>query len=56
MRAMLEAFRTQPLVARIVFNDPALIAEGLCSGQLATDQVRATRPDTPQCYGGNVAC
>jgi hypothetical protein len=37
MRAMLEAFRAQPLVARIVFNDPALIAEGLCSALAGHD-------------------
>lgn len=29
-RAMLQAFRVQPLVTEILFNDPTLIAEGLC--------------------------
>lgn len=31
MRAWLGAFRAQSLVRRIFFNDPALIAEGLCA-------------------------
>jgi hypothetical protein len=31
MRALLSAFRAQPLVRRVVFNDPVLIAEGLCT-------------------------
>ncbi|RMG10516.1 MAG: hypothetical protein D6731_17305 [Planctomycetota bacterium] len=29
-RAMLRAFRAQPLVRRILFSDPALVREGLC--------------------------
>jgi hypothetical protein len=30
MRAMLEALHAQPLFRRVLFNDPELIAEGLC--------------------------
>jgi hypothetical protein len=31
MRAALRAFRAQPLVTAIYFNNPTLIAEGLCA-------------------------
>lgn len=31
MRAMLEALAAEPLFERTFFNDPALIAEGLCT-------------------------
>ena len=37
MRAMLSAFRAHPLVRRIVFNDPVLIAEGLCTAVAGHD-------------------
>ncbi len=30
MRGMLQSIRVQPLVDRIIFNDPALVREGLC--------------------------
>jgi hypothetical protein len=37
MGAMLRAFRTQPLLSRIFFNDPRLIAEGLCTARAGHD-------------------
>jgi hypothetical protein len=37
MHAMLTAFRAQPLVGRIFFNDPELVAEGLCAALAGHD-------------------
>jgi hypothetical protein len=37
MRAMLRALRAQPLVARMFFNDPVLIAERLCTASAGHD-------------------
>src|SRR2546430_10231748 len=37
MRAMLGAFRAEPLVRRILFNDPVLVREGFCTALAGHD-------------------
>ena len=37
MRAMLSAFRAEPLVRRILFNDPVLVREGFCTALAGHD-------------------
>jgi hypothetical protein len=53
MRAMLSALRAQPLVRHIVFNDPVLIREGLCTALAGHDdhvhaEITAPAPGAPE--------
>lgn len=55
-RAQLQALRRQPLVTRILFNDPVLIAEGLCERAAGHDNHYHFEINPPaQAAGGAVA-
>ncbi len=47
-RAILKAFKAQPLVTKLFFNDPVLIAEGLCEMQDAHDNHVHAQISPPQ--------